>query len=182
MRLCHTLYRRVNVQIHLHPFHLPWRGQHTLLLVPFDWNEFATSTRSRSLQVLNPINSSVFMHPFMTWNVARAILLPDSTITSNFPITISGTIGLSSVWKACSTLEMLSVWPWQPVTLWKVHLSMTLTVTPVSSNTWNSQFSTLIHLMGLRFCLICPPPLQPSRSCKETLYHCYLRALPRKRS
>ena len=90
-----------------------------LTAVSFNWTEFATSTRSRSLQVLNPINGWVFMHPFMTWNVARAILLPDSTITSNFPITFRGPIGLSSVWKACSTLEMLSVLPWQPVTLEK---------------------------------------------------------------
>ena len=41
---------------------------------------------------------------------------------------------------------------------WKVHLSMTLTVTPVSTNTWNSQFSTLKHLMGLRFCLSSTTP------------------------
>ena len=129
-----------------------------LIAVSFNWTEFATSTRPRSLAVWNPINGSVFVHPFITWNIARAILLPDSTITSNFSITFSGTIWLSSVWKACSTLEMLSVWPCQPVTVEKVHLSMTLTVTPMSTNTWNSQFSTLIHLMGLRFCLSSTAP------------------------
>ena len=90
-----------------------------LMAVSFDWTEYATSTSPRSLAVWNPINSSVFVPSFMTWNVTRAILLPDLTITSNLPITFSGTIGLLSVWKACSTLEMLSVWPWQPVTLEK---------------------------------------------------------------
>lgn len=37
-----------------------------LIAVSFNWTEFATSTRPRSLAVWNPINGSVFVHPFMT--------------------------------------------------------------------------------------------------------------------
>ena len=87
-----------------------------LVIVSLLWTVFAILTTPRSPAVWKPIKGSVFVCPFVTWNVARAILVFDSTIASKIPMTFRGAEGYRSIGMHAKHSMTFSISLYRPVT------------------------------------------------------------------